>query len=377
MSIKDGRKTKVVIAVNDFVVGGAQRLITELFKKFNKDKFEWHLMTLFQFPNKWEFYEFVPSNVCVHKFNFKGGKDVGETLKLFKALKKIKPDVVISNIFLTNAIFGVLKLFVGYKIAVVKHNTDIFRSKWQAQAEKILNFIADKIVVETSTVADFVIKTEGAKKEKIITIPGLVNLEEIEKTAKSFSKEEILKKMGFGSEDKIIINVARLTPQKNHKLLIDGFAEFAKKHSEYKLIVISEGTLKNQLLDQSRSLKISDKVFFLGSVDNIYQYYLASDFFAISSFIEGFCLSAVEAMACGLPVVSTKTAGPDEYVKNGHNGYLLEGFSKEEMAETLEKMHNSDIRAMGVNARKTAEKYSVDKVTKMYENLILESVNNL
>ncbi|MBI4692178.1 MAG: glycosyltransferase family 4 protein [Candidatus Terrybacteria bacterium] len=368
-------KIKVAIAINDFVVGGAQKLITELFKKFDSDKFEWHLITLFQFPEKWEFYDLLPNYVQIHKFNFRGGKDVIEIFKLLKKLRKLKLDIVITNIFLTSTIFRILKPFTGYKIAVIKHNTEIFRSKWQEWVDRILNLITDSIIAEAPTVADFTVKTEGVKREKIKIIPGVVNLEKIENAKKNFNRKEILRKIGFDEKNKIIINVARLTHQKNHKLLIDGFAEFVKKHPEYKLIIISEGTLKNELLKQTSDLKISDKVSFLGLVDNIYKYYLVSDFFAISSFMEGFCLSAVEAMACGIPVVSTKTAGPDEYIQNGYNGYLMDGFSVNEMAGILEKMHNSDIKTMGENARKTVEKYSVDKVAKMYENLILEVVN--
>lgn len=369
------KKIKVVFAINDFVVGGAQRLITELFKKFDSDKFEWHVVTLFQFPEKWEFYDLLPSHVEVHKFNFHGGKDVAEFFKLFKELKKLKPDVVIANIFLTSAFLRIIKPFVGYKVMVIKHNTEIFRGKWQEWIDRVLNLITDSIVAETPTVADFTAKMEGFDREKIKIIPCVVNLEEIEIAKKCFDRKKVLDRLGFDEKNRIIINVARLTSQKNHKLLIDGFAEFAKKYQEYKLIIISEGALKNELLKQVNDLNISDKVSFLGSVDNIYEYYLVSDFFAISSFIEGFCLGAVEAMACGLPVVSTKTAGPDEYIKNGYNGYLMEGFSKEEMAETLEKMRNSDIKTMGENGRKTVEKYSVDKVAKMYEDLIKELIN--
>lgn len=371
----ENKKIKVVFAINDFVVGGAQRLITELFKKFDSNKFEWRLITLFQFPEKREFYDLLPPHIKIHKFNFRGGKDIAEIFKLLKELRNFKPDVVFSNIFLTNAIFRILKPFVGYKVAIIKHNTEIFRGKWQEWVDRILNLSTDSIIAETPTVADFTAKTEGVKKGKIKIIPGVVNLEEIEKAKNNFNRKDILNRLGLEEKNKIIINVARLTQQKNHKLLINGFAELVKKHPEYKLIIVSEGALRDDLAKQIENLKISNKVFLLGNIDNIYEYYLASDFFAISSFIEGFCLGAIEAMACGIPVVSTKTAGPDEYIKNGYNGYLMEGFSVEEMAETLEKMHNSDIKKMGENSRKTVEKYSVNKVAKMYEDLILEIIN--
>ena len=104
--MNDNKKIKVVIAINDFVIGGGQKLITELFKKFETSKFEWYLITLFQFPEKWEFYDLLPKHVRLHKFYFKGGKDFGEIWKLFKVLKNLKPDIVISNLFLTNSIFA-------------------------------------------------------------------------------------------------------------------------------------------------------------------------------------------------------------------------------------------------------------------------------
>lgn len=370
----NNKKIKVVIAINDFLVGGGQRLFVELFKEFDREKFDWSVVTLLQFPDKRDFYNLLPEDVGLHRFNFKGGKDIVEIFRLFKTLREIKPDVVISNIFLTNTIFRILKPFVGYKIIVIKHNTEIFRPKWQVWFDRFFNLITDKIVAETKTVADFTIKTEGVKNEKIKIIPGLVNIKDIENAKHNFNRTEFLKKIGLDEKNRIIINVARLTYQKNHNLLIDGFAEFVSNHHDYRLIIISDGSLRDKLENKVSRLGIVNKVFFLGSVTNIYDYYFVSDFFAISSFIEGFCLGAVEAMACGIPVVSTKTAGPDEYIKNGYNGYLLEGFTTEDMASALEKMHNSDIKKMGENGRETVKKYSVDRIAKMYESLILETI---
>ena len=214
-------KIKVVFAINDFSVGGAQRLLLELYKSFNTEKFDWHLITLLQFPDKWDYYDLLPEYIKVKKINFKSIKDLKSFYSLYKYLKVEKPDIVISNLFFANTVFRILKVLLGYKVIVIKHNTNIYKGRAQTLIDILLNFVTTKIVAEAKTVKNFVMKKEKIKEKKIVIIPCVVNIEDTDRAKKNFDKNKILDELNFTEKNKIIINVARLTHQKNHKLLID------------------------------------------------------------------------------------------------------------------------------------------------------------
>jgi len=368
---KENKKIKVVFAVNDFMVGGAQRLIIDLFNHFDRDKFQISLITLFQFLGKWEFYEMLPKDVEVHKMNFRKFLDAVEWVKLIKVLRESKPDVVVSNIFLCNSIFRIVKIFLRYKIIIVEHNTYIYKTKLQILLDKILSYVTDRIVAVSKTVASFTAKQEGINIDKFTVIHNGIDLDKINAAKKNFDKRKIFDEIGACESDKIIINITRLTKQKNTRLLIDGFSIFAERYLNYKLIIIGDGSLRGELEARIKELGIENRIFLLGAKKNIHDYYLVSDFFVSTSIIEGFSLAHAEAMAYGLPLLSTKTAGSDEMIKEGINGYFIEKENPQAVADRMEKMIFSDLDIMSMNSLEEARKFSIINTVKNYEKLIL------
>jgi glycosyltransferase involved in cell wall biosynthesis len=160
-----------------------------------------------------------------------------------------------------------------------------------------------------------------------------------------------------------------LTHQKNQESLIRAFSVFVKKHSDYKLIILGEGNLKNALLDLIKSLDVEGQIKLLGSKTDIVPYYLVSDYFVSSSIIEGFGLAHAEALYCGLPVLTTKTAGPDEFIKEGENGYFM-GKSEDEIIIGLEKMLNFNTLKTRSDIQDSIKNFSIDNTFSSYKELI-------
>ena len=194
----------------------------------------------------------------------------------------------------------------------------------------------------------------------------------------SKGKDALKEELGFSCKDKFIINVARLAKQKNQRLLIEAFYEFQKSVSGYKLIILGKGGQEKNLKEQIRSLNIEEKVFLVGLKKNVYDYYMISDFSIISSKFEGFGIVGIEAMACGLPVISTKVAGPDEYIKHGENGFLVNSDPKD-MAKamfTLSSLSNKTRIKMANMCRETSLNYDIKKSVKEYEQLFEKCFHN-
>ena len=373
----NNRKMKVVIGINDFCIGGAQTLLLKQFKYFNIDKFEFYLISLFELKHKTSLHNLIPNHIRVFRFYFRGFLDVKNWWKLFKLLKEIKPDIIVSSLFFANTIFRILKIFLKKcKSIIIEHNTYINKTKFQIFVDRTLSKITYKIIAVSDEVINFTSKQEKISKSKFVTIFNGIDLEEIEKF-KEVNQENILqfrRELGFTNDDKIIINVARLTPQKRIDLLIDAFNKLNRINDNYKLIILGEGVLKDQLTQKIKNLGLEDSVFLLGAKKDIYEYYMISDLFVLTSKIEGFALVCIEAMAFNIPVISTRVAGPDKYIKDYYNGFLTEHNIKDIVEKILlfSELSIEELNIYKKNCLSTAKQFDIRNNVKKYENLFIE-----
>jgi glycosyltransferase involved in cell wall biosynthesis len=120
-----------------------------------------------------------------------------------------------------------------------------------------------------------------------------------------------------------ILTVAELKKEKDHETLIKAFSSLPKALNA-KLIILGEGYLRESLSDLIEQLDLHNSVELVGFVDNPYPWYLSADLFVLSSRWEGFGNVIVEALECGVPVVSTDCpTGPREILDNGRYGKLV------------------------------------------------------
>lgn len=371
-------KIKLILAINSFNIGGAEKLIVDQLRFFDREKFDISLITLFQFQDRKNFYELLPKDINIYKLNFKNFYDLKSWLFLYKLLKKISPNIIVSSLFFSNTIFRILAIIFKIKVIIIEHNTYINKTKAHQFVDKILSYFTYKIIAVSDEVANFTSKQEKIEINKFKIIYNGIDLEKINKF-KEINKNNILglkEKLGFGNSDKIIINVARLTNQKRIDLLIDAFAKLHKIDNKYKLIILGEGTLLFELQNQINSLGLKDSAFLLGIKKNIYEYYMISDLFVLTSKIEGFALVCIEAMTFEVPVVSTKVAGPDKYVKDYFNGFLVE----HDMEDIFKKMvvffdlDDQELDKYKQNCLNTAKQFDIKNNVKEYEKLLIESL---
>jgi glycosyltransferase involved in cell wall biosynthesis len=177
---------------------------------------------------------------------------------------------------------------------------------------------------------------------------------------------------GFREDDLLFVCVARFAPQKNHALLLKAFAEGPAADRRAQLILIGDGVLRQQLETQAKSLGVFDQVRFLGVRTDIPDALGATDVFVLSSDFEGNPLCVMEAMASGLPIVSTAAGGVPDLFENGNQGLLVPPGDCQALSNAMTfLLRNQEARyAMGLAAaRRARTKFDVATMVQAYEEI--------
>ena len=125
-------------------------------------------------------------------------------------------------------------------------------------------------------------------------------------------------------------------------------------------------------------MKLEHKIFLLGYREDVYTFYAASQFFVLTSRIEGFPNVGIEAMAFGLPMISTKVSGVDEFLKDGWNGYLVDSMTEDVYAKMnlVAALNEKERQEYADHCLKTAQKFSIQGNVAKYEKLFDEMLRN-
>ncbi|UTB32993.1 MAG: glycosyltransferase family 4 protein [Methanobacterium sp. ERen5] len=184
--------------------------------------------------------------------------------------------------------------------------------------------------------------------------------------------------MGLPHESEIILFFGSLVEYKGPDILLNAFKLVKNVFPTAKLIFAGRGHMDNQLKETAKQLKISEDVIFTGFVDDDEKplYYKAADVFCLPStnLAESFGIVNLEAMAAGIPIVSSNLGGIPDIVKNGENGLLSEPHDVKMLAENLIKLlENDSLRSeIGKTGLKLVNNYTWDEVTTKTEKLYRE-----
>jgi D-inositol-3-phosphate glycosyltransferase len=205
---------------------------------------------------------------------------------------------------------------------------------------------ADAIITASPHERGLLSRYYGANEARMHTVPCGVDLD----LFKPRDRTESRRHLGIDLDRPAVLWVGRLERLKGVDILIDAIAQL--DDTDAQLLIVGgdtrAGALKAELLSQARHLGIEGNVRFVGAVphDDLPAWYSAADICVVPSYYESFGLVAVEAMACGTPVIASRVGGLTSTVSDGETGYLIPWRCPEPFAEKLEVLlHNPELRA--------------------------------
>ena len=241
---------------------------------------------------------------------------------------------------------------------------------------------ADAIVVSTSQEAQDIARLYGTPRHKVSVVPAGVDTE----LFRPSDWYEARRNLGLMRRN-VVLYVGRIEPLKGLDILMGAMA-CIEDISDISLVVVggSPGAddEMGRLRALSRELGIADRVIFTGAVSHaeLPQYYNAADVFVLPSHYESFGLVALEAMACGTPVVASRVGGLTSFISDGLTGYLIPWRCPEPFARRIETLLSNPIlrNTMGQAARSRAIGMSwgraADRTMNVYESVKARSLES-
>lgn len=346
---------KIVFIVGSLSGGGAERVVSELATQMSNQGDDVSIILVAQ--NKVTYY--ISNNVSIidcASINAKRGRSFFKRIKkIRKSINTINPDVCISFTVGVNIYSIISCLFSKHRLIIAERNdprndpTD-----WLTRCfRRLLYPFASKYVFQTNGEKEYFSKTI---QEKSMVIPNPVNPD--------------MPEPYHGIRRKTFVSAVRLFPQKNVKMSIDAFNIVHDKYPDYTFEIYGNGPLKKELQEYINSIGLSNVVVLKGASTTLYEDIKDSFAFLLSSNYEGISNAMLEAMALGLPTISTDypSGGARETIQDGKNGFLVPVGGTNEMAKKMivlienEKLYNQ----ISNNSIIVREKYSSEIITERW-----------
>lgn len=378
------KRLKVLFFISSLAGGGAERVMVDILKDIDKDKFEPLLVLLYPYDDS-PYRQYLPTEMRIIVAK-RATESPFEKIKQFSAFlgicRRERPDVILSMLTHNNIMAILAGSLFGIKVIVSEHNTlsEVINTKEGskifgfpvAPLVKVLYRVSHKIIAVSGGIKDDLIKKFGIATNRISVIYNPIDLKRIAELSNIPAQHPF-----FENNTPVVIAIGRLTVQKRFDILIKAF-NLVLSEMDARLIILGEGEERQSLQMLINNLGINERVCLAGFQGNPFSFLARADVFALSSAYEGLSMVILEAMACGLPVIATDCkSGPHEILNGGRCGILTPTGDAEALAQGIIKLLKDEPlrERLGRLGLERARDFSSDKIIKQYEDLIYSICN--
>ena len=252
----------------------------------------------------------------------------------------------------------------------------------RSKVESLVMRDADAIIVSTEEEKQDAVRLYDAHPQKIKVIPAGVNLDTFKPVNQSIARQRV----GI-HEKQVILYVGRIEPLKGIDVLLEA-AALLDRSDDIRVLIVGGSPGNDAELGRLKALTtelgIESMVTFTGAIkqNKLPDYYSAADVFVLPSHSESFGLAALEAMACGAPVVVSRVGGLKTFIDNGETGYLVPWRCPEPFVQRLEMLLANPLlrEAMGRAARAKALQmgwgHAADRILGFYSSLLRDTLES-
>jgi glycosyltransferase involved in cell wall biosynthesis len=316
-----GQRPPVVCQVlHSLSVGGAEVLAARLARRL-RDRVRFLFVCLDERGTLGQ--ELDAEGFPVHVLGRRPGLDWRCIYRLAGLLRRERVDVIHAHQY-TPFFYGLTARLLCRRPALLftehgRHFPDYPRRK-RMLANRLLLRRRDRVVAVGEAVRQALIANEGLPAGRVEVVYNGVNLAPF--AAAAPDRATVRREMGVGPEDLVVLQVARLDYLKDHATAVRTLVHLVRQRPDARLVLVGEGPELDKIREQARQAGLTDHLRLLGLRKDIARLLSAADVFLLTSISEGIPLTLIEAMAAGLPVVSTHVGGVGEVVEDGVTGLL-------------------------------------------------------
>lgn len=289
-------------------------------------------------------------------------------LRFLAAVRRARPDILQSFLFFDNIIArgaGIVspRTTIICGVRSVANDPPVAR----ASLDRATLWLADYVVSNSQAGADLAIE-RGLPPERVSVIWNGRDVESYRDGDPSGPRTDL----GLPDDAPVVGTVGRLIERKGHRNLLEAWPVVREHHPDAQLVLVGDGPQRESLADRARALDCRESVVFAGLRDDIPALLALFDVFAFPSYFEGLPGALIEAMAVGLPIVTTPVDGCAELVENYRHGLHVDVGEPAELAWALVRVLNNPefARELGDNAQRRAyEECTIDRMVEEFKSL--------
>jgi len=287
-------------------------------------------------------------------------------LKLRAAIISAKPDVIVSFIERVNIMTLLSTRGLGIPVVVSERSApeDLETHPFWNWMRAWVYLFSSRIILQSQGALDYFLPTFQGKA---VIVPNPV----VAPPETSLPRRTLTQPM--------MLSVGRLHAVKQFDRLISAFAMLKDKHPDWILTIAGDGSLKNKLEKLGQDLELGDRLHLPGYVKSPYALLRQADLFVMTSRVEGFPNALCEAMACGLPVISTDCpSGPREIIRDGVDGILVQNDDIAAVSAAMDHLMSDEAERKRLASRsiEIVKRFDLDKVIHIWESILTKVIES-
>lgn len=356
---EDFVKTRVAVVLPYFGIGGAETMVSRIVSHMDLKVLDVKVFCIYGTPLGNHLEKAIHDHGICIKYIGKGkGFSLSALIRLWKELSDYQPSVIHTH--LSACVYCIPWSVCHRKIMLhTVHNIperELIRAK-QIPMSVMYRFGKAVPIAISKEIQKRLITYYGLKSKPIV-INNPVDIKRFEVTRKEH-------------QGIVIVTAGRLTEQKNQQFLVEIMRDLCRDNENIRLLILGDGPQKDTLTDYIKKTGMCIKIQLTGNVDDVENYFARSDLFALCSTYEGLPLVILEAMAAGLPIISTDVGGVKDVI--GQCGILVTAGNKEEYKAALKRLiaDESLRKELGERAHDNAAKYDSSIIAQEYSNVYI------
>lgn len=353
--------------------GGAETQVTRVATRLSARGWTVRVISLLP-PDAFED-ELEHANVRVTSLDMtRGVPDPRALVKSIRLLRQWRPHVLTTYMVHANLLGRIAGWLARVPVIVSSVRNEWFGGRSWDRWLAATDWMATATVTNSSLVARELERRRAVGRNRLSVIPNGIALSSYARC--EAHRSALRSQLRVGEADFLWLSAASLEPQKDHKNLLEAFRHVAAANPLVQLCIAGTGSQRQALEAHARSLRITERVRFLGLREDIPQLLSAADGLVLSSAWEGLPNIIMEALATSLPVVATRVGGVPELVRDGETGILTPPGDPLALARGMQQlaaMAESERRLLGEHGRAFVKQHlELEHVVDQWENLFRE-----